>query len=64
MACAEVQALMREAVAAVDEAGDRIATWNPTKGRTTINRAALKADGRLDKYTLTGEPGRTFRVSL
>lgn len=64
VACAEVQALMREAVAAVDEAGDRIATWNPTKGRTTINRAALKADGRLDKYTLTGEPGRTFRVSL
>lgn len=61
---AEVQAQMREAVAAVDGAGDKVATWSATKGRTTVDSAALKADGLFDKYSMTGEPGRTFRVSL
>jgi len=61
---AEVQAQMREAVAAVDAAGDKVASWSPTKGRTTVDTAALKADGLFDKYSMTGEPGRTFRVSL
>lgn len=62
IAAATVQAEMREAVTAVDSAGDRIATWSPRKGATTIDKAALKADGLLEKYQLTGEPGRTFRV--
>ena len=62
VACAEVQVALGEAVAGVDAAGDQVCTWGPVKGRSTVDRKALADDGLLDKYSVTGESGRAFRV--
>lgn len=62
IAVAAVQAKMREATVAT-VAGEVVARWSAVKPRTTVDVAALKADGIYDKYSLTGEPGRRFTVS-
>lgn len=61
---AEVQALMADSVAAVDEDGQRLATWNPTKGARRVDQAALKAAGLFERYSMQSGPGRTFRPYL
>ena len=64
LAAAEVQAQMRESVAAVDAAGDKVASWSPVKPRRTVDTAAMKAAGIYDEFTMIGQPGRSFRVAL
>jgi putative phage-type endonuclease len=64
IAAAAVQAEMREAVAAVDAAGDPVCAWSPVKARTTVDTARLKADGLFDTYSMSGQPGRSFRVKF
>ena len=64
VAAAEIQAQMRESVAAVDAAGDPVASWSPVKARESIDVKRLRAQypAIAADLTMTGQPGRSFRV--
>lgn len=62
---ATVQITMQCATAAVDPDGAAVAKWVGSKGRTTIDTAALTADlpDVAATYMRTGKPGRRFTVN-
>ncbi len=61
---AQAMSVMGEATTLLDVDRRKLVTWNQTKGRVTFDRAALGRDHPelLDKYTKTGNPGRSFLI--
>jgi len=48
----------------VDAAGDPVASWSPVKARESIDVKRLRAQypAIAADLTMTGQPGRSFRV--
>ncbi len=64
LVAAEAQAAMREATAAVDPSGTKVASWSGTKAIRRVDTKSLREAGLYEQYSLVGLPGRSFRVSL